>query len=108
MNIQVNILLSHNDGWWTATCDTVDCCGAGASREDAINNLMLTVCSHFLSGALRALKAPSERVDLQGTERMSLSNAVFPNPPERWPFEHIERISFPLGSNAPVSQHPGA
>lgn len=91
MKNEIEVVLSHNDGWWTATCEGMEGTGAGSSREEAMKNLMLVVYSQFASRALRALHDPVRvrnvlSVSRGGPERFS------------WPYDRIERVDVPLVS----------
>lgn len=95
MKNEIEVVLSHNDGWWTATCEGMEGAGAGPSREEAMKNLMLVVYSQVSGRALRALHDPSRVRDVLAAARGGPARSP-------WPFDRIERVGVPLASPTPA------
>lgn len=89
MNPRLTVLVTSNDGWWTAICEELDCAGSGPSQNTALENVAVSLSSAVFTEVVRQLKE---------TPEVSLpSDAASIRLRDRGVFEHAERRRVSLG-----------
>lgn len=62
MTNELTIIVTRNDGWWTATCKEIDCSGLADSEEAAVTNLFRSLAATMASRMSRIFRAEEAKV----------------------------------------------